>query len=368
MAGSSRLIRSIVVGAVLASSGCGSSPEPGTASSASQFCAAFHSRMTRKSEGCARASAEALAAEDARSTFGCASYDLAVAAGHATFDDSKVSSCLAAVDALECGGPAAYGLGEWSIGSFWPGPVPECQAVVSGRIALGGSCNSLLDCAEGYCDMTTACPGTCVPYGEVGESCRNPFLFSSGYAGPVLMNTCFPGLGCALADAATDSWVCRSTSAVDGPCPCQAGLYCDPASSTCKEPKTSGACAGVAECALGYACTNTECRPAGVLGDACEPATQPFTMGGCAPGYACDPASRTCIRALADGQSCLVQLDGTSYFLACLHQMQISLPANDCTCVPKPKADGESCTSDGECLGTCDPVQQTCSSITGACY
>jgi hypothetical protein len=366
MVRTSRWLSGIVASALLASSACGGGGESDATSSASKFCAALNSKWAKRGS-CARASPEAIADSEAYSSVGCASYDEAVSAGRARFDSGEAARCLDAVDAVGCGGPAAYVSEPGTILVVFPGPISACQSVVVGQVALGGSCSSLLDCAAGFCDRSTTCPGTCVPYREVGESCGDAVIIDS--PGPAPAKVCSPGLACAWTGAVTGSPVCRALAALDGPCPCQPDLYCDSASSTCKVPMTSGACASVTECAVGYQCTSSGCRLAGVLGDACDPAPAvplPWKGFDCAPGYACDPASRKCIAALRDGQSCLMQLDGASYYLACLHGTRFTAEGG-CTCIPPPKADGVPCTADGECLGTCDPVRRKCTSSAGAC-
>ena len=248
---------------------------------------------------------------------------------------SPRSSC-AAVTALEGNLPA------------------DCTAVLTETVAPGGQCSSqfINYCAGGYCNAHIPMCGGPVVYGQCvawpteGEPCPDGF--------------CAPGLSCGARPPGS-GFICVVPSGAGGPCPCQAGLYCDRA-LTCKAMKTSGSCSGPFECAQGYVCSGSpgSCVPYVGLGASCG------ATAVCGMGYYCDSGTGKCAALPVVGQPCLLTRAGTTSRLQCV----ASWCDADGTKICQPrKADGEPCTSpcmfqpctlDEQCVGYCDTSTQTC--------
>jgi hypothetical protein len=202
-----------------------------------------------------------------------------VAAGRATYDFAKASSCAATLRSAAC--PSLNPLGA------------PCDEVVTGKVANGGTCYTDIDCAAGSCDASMSCPGKCIAFLAEGSLC-GPY----GEAG-----RCAAGLEC-LRDPQNPlsclSW-CQALAATGGPCPCQFGNYCDPSTNKCAALKTSGACTDQYQCALGYACGGSTCKPVAGVGEACTPGepTECTYFG-----TFCDPATRKCKAFPVIGENC----------------------------------------------------------------
>lgn len=165
-----------------------------------------------------------------------------------------------AVRVVRCAGPSVCAQG-------------RCQEV----IAEGGVCTSdHSPCAKG-----TACmPNASGPLPDGGADtgiCREPpFSVTEGaacnndwhgadpaFCDPVLFLTCEGGKCVRIGDGSEGA---RCLAGFDGPPLCNAGLFCDEGTATCRPPKANGAtCEGDDECQSGYCYWGSEearCEPA----------------------------------------------------------------------------------------------------------
>jgi len=198
-----------------------------------------------------------------------------------------------------------------------------CRNAIVGTVANGGACYTALDCSAGSCDTSSACPGACVAFIAVGQSCAAP------------NSMCAPGLIC---DGA--STTCKAQSAAGGACPCQAGTYCDGTSQLCIAKKTSGACtSGGSECAISTVCSNAQCTPYQAVGGACTPPSS-SDQGVCGLGSFCDPATNLCAPWPVIGQSCAV-----------IHLCQTGFCDQATSMCLTPKGPGATCAGPQECQG-----------------
>lgn len=227
--------------------------------------------------------------------------------GKIALDEEAISICLEALDRKECGRSWIYARSVY--GNTFTDIVPECISVFAGTVPHGGSCyppndgiNHLLfgsECAAGWCLADESCPGTCRPYLDAGDDCSvNP-------------RSCGPDLWC------DDEDRCRPRVTKGGRCTdtdaCEAGLDCLPGvgfeSIPLPENPTERFCdvslSVGTECDTGFdlcgpstRCINSVCEPR-VFNEPC------VATDLCPPRHVCDPASKTCIRDIAEGLGCL---------------------------------------------------------------
>ncbi|MDI7268453.1 MAG: hypothetical protein QME96_10700 [Myxococcota bacterium] len=225
-------------------------------------------------------------------------------------------------------------------------PPAECELVFVGTVAPGGQCTEEEECLNGWCDTGSACPGRCVAYRRVGESCTgsgercepNTDCDDSGrcatepprqYAGEG--QTCGGGIG---------HW-------------CGYGLYCGEAGTCVRLPPimSEGQTCGdwIGYCNPALACHEGTCRrlPA-TVGAECAEETLPCAL---ARNLVCDPSTSRCIAIPGAGEPCLAgSYCGPGTFCG-----------GDRTCRAT-LADGASCTDDDQCssgnctaAGACGP-------------
>jgi hypothetical protein len=206
----------------------------------------------------------------------CADFQKEITAGRIAYDPVQGAACLAAFQAQTCSDILRGG------GFATP---PACDAALTGQVAQGGACYTSDSCQAGFCtaDRTLACPGTCQPFAQAGQSCANA--------------DCAAGLTCDVLPALP---VCATASAAGGTCPCRDGLWCDtsggPPGSCQPLPGAGAACTPASECDIASQCVNGTCR-ALVGGGATCGATAP-----CGFGWSC-PAG-TCVSWPGVGASC----------------------------------------------------------------
>ncbi len=241
------------------------------------LCSGANTTVTGLLTTCAKANPDLISSLGAQ--FGdaglldCTSTQRDITAGRITFDSAKGSACVSAYGALSCSDLAA-------------GALPTaCDQVLVGTVANGGACYVDDECAAGWCDASsTACPGTCVAFAQVNESCASA--------------TCAAGLEC-------DGSVCKTPSAAGGACPCLGNLWCDTsngAPGTCRATQTSGDCTpGSGACAYGHVCAGTPstCQALVGLGGDCTAGSEL-----CGLGYTCDATTLKCVSWPKLGEDC----------------------------------------------------------------
>jgi hypothetical protein len=324
---------------------CGSSnggSGGGTQSTAtlSEACNAVNDTFIDREGECFHASADWVATQKAAAAATCAPLDKEVSAGRVAYDSSKAQACLDAIKALDCSTLA---------GSDTPA---ACVAARTGHVANGATCYAGVDCTSGICDLSSTCPGTCVAALAADDDCSTR------------PDDCGAGLGCQSDN--TGAQKCKPLSGVNGPCPCQPGLYCDvnSAAPSCKALKASGAgCVVDVECQAGLACAGTAtttCQAVVGPGAACQPST---SFGGslCALGYACDPTTQQCVAGPKAGESCVKSAGGSDYTLLCVEGFCDRFFTGATNTCRVPKDDGAACTAAGDCnSGNCDATSHKC--------
>lgn len=191
--------------------------------------------------------------------------------------------------------------------------------------AAGSPCNTPYDCTDGWCEVTSSCPGSCTAYIEDDQAC-------------VAGDRCRPGSVCA-----SDGF-CRKYRLPGEACsselPCDPYLAnCNGNPGTCEPKRLSGGCS-LTECAATYRCSpplfGGTCNPARAVGEPCTPGQyqcealshcsnvtnqcEPFSTVGDGCGLNFEGEISLCIASRCDGNSC-------SNFVA----------------------EGQACNNDGEC-------------------
>jgi hypothetical protein len=305
---------------------------------AAAFCAAVMSGEAELIGRCFDATPEYVAAMKALPFVDCAELVPFVAAGRIAYDPQRGATC------------AAFFSGQSCAEAVWDGEGGglDCARVFRGTVAPGSACAVWDECADGYCDTTAACQGTCVAYRAAGETCAPTDL-------------CAPGLACD--SDGTGTCVAPSYPGLGEPCGrfwpgCAPGLFCD--GGTCAAQVASGSClAGDLVCAAGTTCvrdsylnpTRAECVPFATVGEACGAWT-----GVCSFGAWCDASSGTCAAAPPLGGSC-------GGAVTCLPGAFCDTAAGACRAALGP---GATCTRRDQCAsglacdlagsGTCAPT------------
>lgn len=177
----------------------------------------------------------------------CTSVAASVSEGKLAFDGSKIRQCKVALNQRACADISLAGL------------LADCQ-MFTPAVAAGAPCNSTFDCAGGWCQVTSTCPGICTAYVALDAACT-------------AADRCPPGSACA-------NGFCRAYRPAGASCsadaPCEPyGLTCTGNPATCQPLKTSGGCTTSAECMPTFNCSPPliagSCTPAKHLGDSCTP-------------------------------------------------------------------------------------------------
>jgi MYXO-CTERM domain-containing protein len=155
-----------------------------------------------------------------------------------------------------------------------------------------GACKTASDCTSGFCVdgvcCDRACDGTC-------ESCTMPFAPGKCVPVPIGLD---PKMQCSAIPCT------RTCNGAGGCVAAFAGAQC--ASSRCTGPSTG---AGPAICtAEGAACATDQSIPFDCGAYACAPPIGACyqmctSTDQCAPGYACDPTSKSCLAAPASNDT-----------------------------------------------------------------
>jgi hypothetical protein len=255
------------------------------------FCAGIDADFAVLTTSCLKANPDWVATQK---SVGCENLLVDIQAGRFMYDAAHGAACRASFTSAGCAALQKRG----------GGLTAECKLAMLGQGTSGSVCYNEASCDNLSCGMGMGggCPGVCMPYPQIGESCA--------------IYDCAPGLAC---DASAGPGVCKVPSGEGGPCPCQTGFFCD-GSNLCAPLQASGFCASPDGCAIGYACVGSpgSCQPTVGAGGACSNALPGPTE--CGPGYHC-----------AAG-----------------------------ICAADPKV-GEPCTSGQACIGaTCDGFSSTC--------
>jgi hypothetical protein len=301
------------------------------------------------------------------------SYIQSVNAGALGYDPAKAADCLNAYAHGNCEDlPAA------------------CSFVFTGKTEPDGGCVVPDDCdpTQGFCDLyDELCPHHCSAFVGSGASCDDPFSPRCGatlgceypddggflrVCVPLVQegqhcrsfNACAPGLICE--PGADGGQVCLKQYATDGqPCGvtngfpfCTDNLFCHqmlvlsgtPPPGTCERRGGIGdVCYGYGTCLPSLRCSSAvgggTCQPFAALGEACS---NNFYGGGeCQDGLFCDKVKSRCVPLPRDGGDC--GSTGSEYQCATGYTCDYDVMSQDYVCHAL-KADGETCSYDGQCL------------------
>ena len=274
-------------------------------------------------------------------------YRIAVERGAGTWDASLAADCFDLMSGATCDDFLSGALGFEHA---------ECNEMFQGSVPAASPCYRDLECADGWCDTESACPGTCVAYAAPGAPCGTT---GAGDCGPGYV--CGATLTCVAATATTllgEGQPCGSYESE-----CRYGLYCDEGTESCRAYLAENAACGegTAQCTPGTACHPTELRCTRVqfstsAGTPCGEGTTSV----CDPleNLYCDPTTSRCVRLPGAGEPCM----SLGYFSVC----GVGLYCAGEVCRAK-LADGAACELDswcqsGECRGFCQPVAESCGS------
>ena len=274
-----------------------------------------------------------------------------IAAGRLELNPDAVPACLAALRAADCEEivSSAGGNANTVVLSDLDA-IGACALVFVGRVPVGGACSPgaskvfAQECAQGYCHAEQTCPGRCLAYRKLGESCDANMgrcesgLFCRGSCqlkaqrGQVCQAEaqCADGLTCVES-------VCDQPQGLGGSCRndnnCIDGLIC--VDQTCREPLPVDArCFGSHQCASGL-CIQLRCMATELpVGAACSASVS------CKSGYCREQA---CVPTAGLGEACQV---GQAPW--CRAPAGSALFCRNGTCAA-PAAVGESCEEDYHC-------------------
>lgn len=257
----------------------------------------------------------------------------AIEAGTIIYDAEAMRRCM---DAL-ASGPCA------DLGFYLLTDVEACADALIGQVPLDGACVMHEECERGlYCEGDAACPGACTPRALAGENC--------------LGTRCAAGLACTTGD------ICTARVGAGDDCStrsCEYGLECRSSDDTCVEvPRTAGEgepCLGAAlteMCAGTLACTAETvdayiCRAQVDVGEACYFALPDQCIGEVYCSAQDSGVEGVCVAPAQLGQSCI---DIDFQEVPC----EVGLVCDPGgVCQPR-RDNGEVCSSDEQCVGTCD--------------
>ena len=196
-----------------------------------------------------------------------------------------------------------------------------CPGVLTGQRRGGQTCASTVDCAGGLqCTAhTNQCPGTCVPYAGLNESCADVSCQPDG--GFICANgTCKlrgqPGLSCAdtdrcypilCGDAGTcivlaEGHSCDSFGFRSG---CAEGLFCDGFSTgVCRLERLGGRCWDDEDCLAPETCLPGDAGvfEAGGCGAKQQAGGRCDSFADCVEGTSCSMS--TCLAPAREGEAC----------------------------------------------------------------
>jgi hypothetical protein len=220
-----------------------------------------------------------------------------------------------------------------------------CGGLVHRSGADGSPCNTDQDCVGGSCVYRNSCPGTCLAYRTLGESCGSPIQGGGTCAVNGVATPCEPLWGDCMPDS---------------------GLACDPEAHQCLSiPPVVIADAGE-PCSIFGATCNTGLYCAGIFPDngTCEPSVQDggsclIENPGCANGLVCvgyGTNAGVCQPMAPVGGNCLMPTGSSQGNSGCQQWLQ---------CV---QGQCEQPPASGPCLnGACQEDVAFCDQTTGTC-
>jgi len=252
----------------------------------------------------------------------------AIEAGLVIYHEEQAGACLGGIGTSTC-----------EENRLFENQPEACDLVFEGTVPANGECGIDEECMSHDC-MIPSCPdacckGTCVgdaraPRPHVGESCESRSNCVDSFCeSTTLVCTAYRALG----EACQDTDECQ-TGVCNGVCTAL--------------PDTGEACAqaGQGYCRkIGDLCSPTtmKCKPLGLSGDACT------ADGECSPIYNCGTGG-TCVLRPRVGEMCGQGRDNCIDKSFC----------NDGGICQAPQADGATCTSNRQCINSCDSTTMTC--------
>jgi len=258
-------------------SGAGGAPENPLTFAA--FCEAYLDYMCEWMLGCRNFTDCETAGPAGFIRAACETLPQPIADGDLVFDAAIAESCLP--DELVC-----YGT-PWELTEIGP-----CRGVVHAKGKIGDDCYQALSrldqpCAEGYCDMSDQCPGTCKAYLPDESACDGSV-------------PCEPGSVCA-------ELVCTRLPDVGERCEtsCRYGFPCVEGDDgkVCVVPRNDGEeCDDSHPCVSSYGCVKGVCGAKLELGDQCASTVQCPDATRCLPDG--DSETNTCQTLPGVGEPC----------------------------------------------------------------
>lgn len=275
--------------------------------------------------------------------------------GRVLYDDDHAVACLDAVRNLSC--EEFYDMSY----VIW-----ECETIFVGVLEDGEGCRADEECAGGWCNTRSSCPGECASVIGENEPCEHYERCEVGL-------DCVEGICKPYQDPAYDGDSCET-----GFAECAYGLYCDDyGTGECKTLGGEGDdCEYDYMCQPDKICLETGCTAVTVLnqaGDDCDPENE-GRICNVLSGLVCrmdlseeDNPWTVCVEAALEGEVCL-DLDDM-VITSCDLREQTYCDFDDTgTCLPK-KADGEECMYDEECLSDWCGYDDRCRSYyEDACF
>lgn len=227
-----------------------------------------------------------------------------------------------------------------------------------GLLAPGSACQMNLECAGGYCDASQGCPGQCAAGADIGQACEDDQECASGHCEadecvePTLTTGASEGEACNLFGANVVL--------------CEAALWCN--DGTCQPPIGAlQTCSSVDDvCATGHFCVPdtsgaSRCKRVQVqsLGEPCDSdPTEHDALRVCDMIALDECVAGTCIHREpgGEGAACTrTEVDDT-----CTSGHWCSWETDTCT---RLLADGEACSSSGDCENHCSFNTGICESL-----
>lgn len=266
--------------------------------------------------------------------------------GRLAFDATRAAQCYADFASLDC-----------RRAGYTP---PSCSEAFQPRVQLGGGCFGQ-ECAQGWCDSSTTCPGVCKPFADAGV-----VVGDSAGCGDLASEQQVSSSGVV--------WRCVARAKLGEPCNpnaanvCEAPLSCNGVTSRCASPRPAGVACDVADAGAGrQPSLSNDCE----VPLACQPgdAGVPICAGPRDVGEPCvyckrdlrcsftgsRPTSGVCLTKGLGGDACLLSHDcAPGFFCAgspgtCQAQVNVGQTCQSLeACQP-----GLNCVPDGGSSGTC---------------
>jgi len=247
------------------------------------------------------------------------------------------------------------------------GILPEC--VTPGTRAVDEPCSFSSQCASLACGGDDTC-GKCVPSAHEGEACTEP-ASCLGYL-TCLDGKCTRGTNAGGTPRAVGE-DCSTANALY----CQAGLYCDNATSKCVSyPAVGMSCAETRTCGADSYCALDELTCRAMPGKGAPCGVDGFTgrAAYCQAPLICSRTSNavgTCVDVPEIGQPCIIDPENdTPVYGACVASARCDEAQAPPTCVAKASR-GQSCTKPTDCaFGTtcmCPHGEASCDTAATIC-